>query len=241
MGRLPVYEALRGATAILTRAPEDDASLAAVLRDAGALVIAMPCLRIEPLEDLSPLRAAIAACASDDWLVVTSRAGADAVARAGRPRSRVAAIGASTVARLGEHGIDVAFVPSAPTGERLGHELPQAAAALLARSDRALPDLPAVLRQRGFVVREVVAYHTIAGARGDVDAARDTLASGGRVAIFCSSPSAVDGLCAAIDPSLLSRATYFVSGPTTERSVRERFAAVRIERIEEEVVHVAHR
>lgn len=237
-----MYESLRGATAILTRAAEDDAPLATGLRQAGATVIEMPCLRTEQLEDLSDLAAAMASCASDDWLVITSRAGADAVARAGRPRSRVAAIGASTAARLAERGIEVAFVPSAPTGEHLGRELPHARRAVLARSDRAMPDLPAILRERGFDVREVAAYRTVAGASGDVGRARAALASGARVAIFCSSPSAVEGLVAAIDAALLQRATFFVSGPTTRRAVGERVGGTgRIEPMEEEDTHVAHR
>lgn len=237
-----MYESLRGATAILTRAPGDDGSLAEHLREAGAAVIVMPCVRTEPLEDLRELTSAMGACDSADWLVVTSRAGADAVARAGSPRCRVAAVGASTAARLEERGIAVAFVPSAPIGERLARELPQAAGALLARSDRALPDLPAILRERGFVVREVVAYRTVAGARGDVTGARDALSSSARVAIFCSSPSALDGLCGAIDAALLRRATFFVFGPTTRRAVRERVGeTVRIEPMEEEVMHATHR
>lgn len=236
-----MYESLRGGTAILTRAPEDDASLASLLRDMGVVVIEMPCVRVEPLGDVSPLASAMAALAEGDWLVVTSRPGADAVARAGRPRSRVAAIGASTAARLHDHGIAVAFMPSVASGEQLARELPLTDRALLARSDRALPDLPAILRERGFSVREVVAYRTVARASGDVAGARVALASARPVAIFCASPSAVEALCAAIDPALLARATYYVSGPTTQRAVRERVGeTVRIAPMEE-VMHVAHR
>lgn len=237
-----MYETLRGATTILTRAVDDDRSLAAVLAQSGATVVQMPCVRTEPLADLSDLAAAMDERRSDDWLVVTSRAGADAVARAGRRRCRVAAIGASTAARLAAHGIEVTFVPTAPTGERLARELPRADAALLARSDRALPDLPAILRERGFAVREVVAYRTIAGATGDISGARGALSSGAHVAVFCWSPSAVDGLIGAVDRALLRRATFFVSGPTTRRAVRDRIGDdVRTEPMEEEALHAAHR
>src|SRR5207302_322899 len=113
--------------------------------------------------------------AADDWLVVTSRPGADAVARAARPRCRVAAVGRSTATRLARHGIAVAFQPRVPSGAALGRELPMARAALLARSDRALRDLPQILQARGFEVREVVAYRTVARADGDVGAVREAL------------------------------------------------------------------
>lgn len=236
-----MYESLRGATAILTRVHEDNLALAARLRDAGALVVEMPCLRVEPVVDVTELAAAIAACASDEWLVVTSRAGADAVARCAPPRCRVAAIGAFTAERLAAHGIGVAFVPTEAAGARLGRELPAAPGALLARSDRAMPDLPEILRERGFAVREVVAYHTVPAASGDIGAARDALVSGGRVAIFCSSPSAVDGLAAAIEAPLLRRASFVVTGATTRSAVRERLGPdVSVEALEEEVVHVGH-
>lgn len=237
-----MYESLRGASVILTRAPEDNVALAAALERAGARVIEMPCVRVEALADLSELATAMAACDADDWVVVTSRAGADAVARAGAPRSRVAAVGTATASRLRERGIDVAFIPSVATGERLARELPLAKAALLARSDRALPELAAILRERGFSVREVVAYRTLPAASGDIAGAREALASGGRVAVFCSSPSALAGMLAAVDPSSLHAATFFISGPTTARAVRERVGnEVAVASMEEEALDVARR
>lgn len=237
-----MYESLRGVSAILTRATEDNAALAAALERAGARVIEVPCVRVEALADLSALATAMAARDADDWIVVTSRAGADAVARAGAPRCRVAAVGAATAGRLRERGIEVAFVPTVATGEQLARELPLAKAALLARSDRALPELAAILRERGFAVDDVVAYRTVSEAGGDIAAARAALRSPGRVAVFCSSPSALTGLLAAIDRSLLSAATFFVSGTTTERAVRERLGDdVAIQPIEEEALDVARR
>jgi uroporphyrinogen III methyltransferase / synthase len=192
------------AVAVITHAARDDDPLARRLRDSGARVIELPCIAIEHLADSAELTRATDHLETDDWLVVTSPSGADAVARVSRSRARVAAIGEATASRLREHGIGVSFVPSAPTGAALGRELPLATRALLARSDRALPDLPRVLRERGFDVREVVAYHTRVGARGDVAAVRDALLSG-QVEIYVQSPSALEGLRAAIEPELLAR------------------------------------
>ena len=192
--------------AVLTHAARDDDALAARLRAGGVRVIEMPCVTIVHLAHPAPIAAAIAAVGANDWLVVTSPAGADAVGRVARPRARVAAIGPSTAARLSMYGIPAAFVPSAAKGEALGWELPRAGEALLARSDRALPDLPRILRRRGFVVSEVIAYETRIGVSGDVASVREALASDdARVAIYVESPSALEGLRAAIEPELLAR------------------------------------
>src|SRR5439155_598323 len=81
----------------------------------------------------------LAALREDDWLVVTSRHGAEAVAPWGQPRAAVAAIGAATAERLRAYGVRVAFQPSASSGAALARELPRTSGVvLLARSDRAL-------------------------------------------------------------------------------------------------------
>lgn len=192
--------------AVVTHAVRDEDELARGLAANGWRVIAMPCVTIEHLNDPSPLEAAVAALDVADWLVVTSPSGADALARVTRTRSRVAAIGESTARRLRGHGIAVHFVPTTSSGAALASELPTAPRALLARSDRALPDAPRILRERGFAVTEVVAYRTRVGATGDIASVRAALASDdARVAFYIESPSALEGLRAAIEPDLLAR------------------------------------
>src|SRR5207247_1144648 len=107
-----------------TRRREDNGPLAERLRGEGVDVIELPCLKTQPLADVSALAAAIGRLRPDDWLVVTSRPGADAVARAARPAPRVAAIGRATAARLADHGIAVSFKPRVPSGAALARELP---------------------------------------------------------------------------------------------------------------------
>jgi len=192
--------------AVITHAVREDDALARRLRESGARVIELPCVTIEHLANPASLARAIRALSPDDWLVVTSPSGADAVSRAARPLSRVAAVGERTAARLRSHGILTAFVPSASNGATLARELPRTTRALLARSDRALPDAPRILRERGFAVSEVVAYRTRIGATGDVALVRHALSSDSeRVAIYVESPSALEGLRAAIEPELLER------------------------------------
>ena len=229
---------MKATVAILTRQPEDNVALRARLEADGARVIELPCVRAEPLESLSALAAEIGRLDADDWLVVTSRAGADAVACVAH--ARVAAVGEATAARLRERGIAVAFVPSQPRGERLGHELPAARVALLARSDRALEDLPEILRARGFDVREVIAYRIVARAEGDVPAVREALAGPEAAFVYIASPSAVEAFVEAVGADLCAHAEFVAPGPATAEAVRTRVPAALL-RTEEEMIHVAHR
>jgi uroporphyrinogen III methyltransferase/synthase len=230
-------------TVVLTREAADNAKLASRLRAGGARVVELPCVRVEPLRDTRELASALAALSEEDWLVVTSRHGADAVTRLPAPRASVAAIGDATAARLRTHGLRVAFQPSAANGATLARELPiTSGVVLLARSDRALPELPEALRERGIAVRDVVAYRTVAEARGDVAHVRALLASGERVAVVFHSPSAIEGMLAAIAAPLVARAAIRAAGRTTLRAARDAFGpAADVSLIEEEVAHVAHR
>lgn len=239
-----MYERLAGKTVVLTREPADNAELAARLRGGAAQIVELPCVRTEPNDDTSALAEAMAELREDDCVVVTSRHGADAVARCGPTRAAVAAIGDATAERLRAHGFRVAFQPSVPSGAALARELPLGAGVvLLARSDRALPDLPRILRERGFTVREVVAYRTIAEAQGDVARVRALLASPrGSVAVLFHSPSAVTGMLGAIKAPLVARASIHVSGRATLRAVRDALGVdADVELMEEEARHVAHR
>jgi uroporphyrinogen-III synthase len=234
-----VRSAFDGYTVILTREAADNARFAPLLVGADEIV-ELPCVRVEPLAGSTALATALAALGVDDWLVVTSRHGADAVVRYGAPLARVAAIGQATAERLRDLGTAVAFTPSVPSGERLARELPgPGGTVLLARSDRALDDLPRILRERGFAVREVVAYRTVVGAHGDVGRVRSLLASERRTAVIFHSPSAVEGFLLAVEPSLLARAAIVVSGDATGRAVRERLD-LPVSQLEE-VGHVAYR
>ena len=221
-----MFERLAGKTVVLTREPADNAELASRLRGRCARIIEFSCVRTEPLTETSGLAAELAALRDDDWLVVTSRHGAEAVARCGQPRAAVAAIGDATAERLRAYGARVAFQPSMSSGAALARELPHTSGVvLLARSDRALSDLPRVLHQRGFTVREVVAYRTVADARGDVAAMQALLASREPVAILFHSPSAVAGMLAVIEAPLVARAAIRVFGHSTLRAVRDALGA----------------
>jgi uroporphyrinogen III methyltransferase / synthase len=209
--------------AILTRAPEDNAPLAAELRSRGVRVLEVPCVRTEPLADASALCAAIGSVGPDDVLVLTSRAGADAVAACARTvPCGVAAVGTATADRARELGMRVSFVPSAPSAGALARELPlPTGEVVLARSDLADASLPHALRERGARVREVIAYRTVAAVHGDARAARSAIERE-EATVVAASPSAVDALLGAVGEGALRGARFVAIGERTAEHVRRR-------------------
>ncbi len=75
-------------------------------------------IRLEPLGD-EPIDAS-----GYDWLVVTSRNGANELGRRGVSANKIAAIGPATAAALREHGMRVDLVPDTHTQEGLRDALP---------------------------------------------------------------------------------------------------------------------
>jgi uroporphyrinogen-III synthase len=199
---------------LLTRAAGENDGLAARLAAAGIASQELPCIRIEPLPDAAPLGEAVAALTADDLLVITSPAGARAVASALDGRScaaGVAVVGAATGAACTAAGLRVVFTASLATASALAQEVPlPRGVVLLARSDRAAPDALAILTSRGAVVGRIVTHRTVPLPQVRVP---------GADAVVFASPSAVDGFAAAgITPAIA-----IAIGPATGRRYRERF------------------
>src|SRR3954447_21079352 len=114
------------AVVVLTRADGSDGDVAERLEAAGHDVVHCPLIAIEPLGE-GPIDAA-----GYDWLVVTSRDGADEVARrlTGRPR-HIAAVGPSTAGALRAHGLELALARAAASQDGLLAELPRPAGRVL--------------------------------------------------------------------------------------------------------------
>jgi uroporphyrinogen III methyltransferase / synthase len=80
----------------------------------------------------------------------------------GSGRARVAAVGPATEAALRDWGVVPDLVPDVATTAALGLRFPDGPGdVLLARADRANPELGTALRAKGWRTREVVAYHTV--------------------------------------------------------------------------------
>jgi uroporphyrinogen-III synthase len=104
---------------VLTRPRGQNRELSERLRAAGHDVVECPLIEIEPLDD-GPIDTS-----SYDWVVVTSRNGAELLPlrQTGELR-RVAAVGPGTAAALRGQGIEPALVPHVSTQEGLLAELP---------------------------------------------------------------------------------------------------------------------
>jgi uroporphyrinogen III methyltransferase / synthase len=120
---------------VVTRPRGQNGELAERLRALGHEVVECPLIEIEPVDD-GPIETS-----SYDWVVVTSRNGAELLAaRQTGELPRVAAVGPGTAAALRERGIEPSLVPAVSTQEGLLDELPRPAGrVLLAAADDARP------------------------------------------------------------------------------------------------------
>ena len=194
--------ALAGRRILVTRGAAQAAMLTDALRARGATVIEIAAVEISPPADDAPLRAALAAVAGYDWLLLTSANAVRAVAALAPelPSSlRLASAGpATTRAACTElRGAPIAAEAGDPFGaEGLARSLSafdvSGARMLFPVSDRSPAALAGVLRARGARVDVVVAYRTMA-PEGVAEQVRDAVRSGLDAVTFAS-PSAVDAV-----------------------------------------------
>lgn len=111
---------------LVTRPEEHAEELAGRLRALGHEPVACPLVR---LEAMGPDTVDVSGY---DWVVVTSKTGAEHLARRARGAlPPVAAIGPGTAATLREHGIEPALVPAVSTQEGLVEAFPRPAGRVL--------------------------------------------------------------------------------------------------------------
>jgi uroporphyrinogen III methyltransferase / synthase len=210
---------------VVTRPRGQSDPLRERLRALGHEVVDCPLIEIEPIDD-GPLDTS-----GYDWVVVTSRNGAELFAwRRTGTLPRVAAIGPGTAAALREHGIEPALVPHTSTQEGLLAELPQPAGrVLVAAAEDARPllvqkldaDFRALYRTR--LLRpppprgELVVLASASAARAfvelDVDIPAVTIGpqtsaaarAGGVTILAEASTHDLDGLIAAVEDACSSR------------------------------------
>jgi uroporphyrinogen III methyltransferase/synthase len=142
-----------------------------------------PLIRIEPLGD-EPIDAS-----AYEWLVVTSRNGADELGRRGVTANRIAAIGPATADALRAHGLHVDLVAATHTQEGLRDELPPGRALLAAaegaRRDVLEADLLPLYRTVELVVEPPEADLALLMSGS---AARALAATGARIPVIAIGP-----------------------------------------------------
>ena len=199
-------EGRHGARVLVTRAAEQAAELAALLRGAGYEPVVAPTVTVEPLASLGALDAALDDLGAYRWVILASANAAQLVAgRLPAIRGRDGAAGTELVTgpagvrALEEAGLRVGRVVSpfsaAAVLDALAGERVDGARVLLPRSEGGREELAAGLRTRGAVVDEVAVYRTV--PVGESEEVMRALREGVAAATFFS-PSAVRGFLAAL-------------------------------------------
>ncbi len=237
--RLP----LSGKRVLVTRTRAQSEGMTALLRERGALPIAVPAIEIHPPPDPAPLARALRALATGayDLVAFTSANAVEQVfaelerqgqdAKAFGKNTKTAAVGTGTAEALALRGITADLVAKDSIGEGLAEEIALQPAAfgtkriLLPRALVAREALPEALREAGWTVEIVAAYETRAPSPEAMKALALEL-EGDRIdAITFTSSSTVDNLCDALGAAagaLLGHARTFSIGPVTTATATQR-------------------
>ena len=228
--------ALAGRRIVVTRAREQAGELVRALEAHGADIVVAPVIRIEPLEDLNALRAALGTLSAFRWVVFTSQNAVRIVfdrlpAWGLTPRvfapAAVAAIGTATAAALTERGVRPALVPDEFVGEALAAALAAGGALLGSRvlipsAQDAREALAAGLRAHGAEPVVIPVYRTVP-APADGRALAAELAGGRIDAVTFTSSSTVRYFVDLVGRDVV-RSSRFVAaaiGPVTAGTARE--------------------
>ena len=218
---------LAGRRIVVTRARAQASDLVGRLTALGADVVCAPVIRIEPVADLAPLRRALAALSTYDWIVFTSANAVEIACAEPTPfrGAQVAAIGPATAAALEREGIAVALVPTQHVAEALAVALVTRGVAgkriLVPAAERARPVLADTLRAAGAVVDIVVVYRTVAEEGDAATLTRDLVA--GVDAVTFTSSSTVEHFAALVGREAATSGRFHaaVIGPITAATARE--------------------
>jgi uroporphyrinogen-III synthase len=229
---------LHGRRIVVTRAREQAGDLVRALEQQGAVPLIAPVIRIEPLENLGGLRAALSGLSAYRWVVFTSQNAVQIVfdrlvAWGLTPRvfatTSVAAIGSATADALTLRGVVPALVPEEFVAESL-------AAALLANSGGTLAGhrvlipsasdardvLVATLRDHGAEVEAIAVYRTVP-AQGDFSGLATEIARGRIDAVTFTSSSTVRSFVDLVGQATASSGRFVSAtiGPITAGTARE--------------------
>ena len=236
-GSVETARPLAGKVVIVTRAAAQAGPFHTLLEAAGADVVLLPTIVIEPPDSWAPLDAALARAGEYRWVIFTSVNGVTMtrrrLAESGRGAealggARVAAIGPATAEALAGWGLGAAVVPDEYVAEGLAARL----RGLLAAGDRVL--LPRAAETRDLLVRElegmgarvdeVAAYRTRPALQRAAEV-RFLLERGGVDVVTFTSSSTVRHFAALFAPGELPRllrgAQLACIGPITRATAAE--------------------
>lgn len=224
---------LFGRSVVVTRARAQASALAGRLAELGAAVIEAPTIEIaEPSDGGAARRAAAAAIASYEWVVLTSPNGVHRLF-GDLPDSRalggvkVAAIGPGTARALATYRVVADLVPDEYVAEHLLQAFPApqgSGTVLLARAAVARDVLPDGLRAQGWAVDVVDAYQTLPATLSAATRQRVAAAD----AITFTSSSTVENFCEAVGPQAVPPIVVSI-GPITSATAEARGVTVTAE------------
>jgi hydroxymethylbilane synthase len=187
---------------LVTRPGTQAGALLSALRGEGLDPVLVPVIEIQFSQVAGAVANAAEVLHSYRWVVITSPNGVRALFRAreqvpiGFGSTAWAAIGEATRNALEREGVESAFTPSEPNAASLAADLPvdHGDHVLVLRGDLAGEMLASVLRARGAVVDDVIAYRTREAPIGSRRLLRAAVDGGPFAAVVFTSGSTVRGL-----------------------------------------------
>ncbi|PYP95991.1 MAG: hypothetical protein DMD38_09765 [Gemmatimonadetes bacterium] len=228
---------LQGRRIVVTRTREQAGDLVRALEDRGAVTVIAPVIRIQPLENLGALRAALTGLSAYRWVVFTSQNAVQIVfdrlvAWGLTPRvfrsTAVAAIGTATADALTLRGVVPALVPEEFVAESLAeglirhHGTLAGARVLIPSAEDGREVLGTTLRQHGAEIETIAVYRTVP-VRSDLSALAAEIRGGGIDAITFTSSSTVRSFVDLVGPAAATGGRFVAAtiGPVTAETARE--------------------
>ncbi len=230
VGAWPSAEPLAGRTVVVTRSGRRADGLLDALARAGAHALELPLTeQVDPADGGAALRAAAATVHDDTWVVFTSINAVDRFmaelrdARALAP-TLVAAVGPATADALRHAGVEPDLVPDAHSAGGLVDSFPSPSGAthavLFPSADIAPETIDIGLRAKGWSVRRVEAYRTVACDAPEPELLERVAAAD---ALTFTATSSVDAFLALRTPEgapVAAPAHIVCIGPTTAAAAR---------------------
>lgn len=228
---------LSGKRVLVTRATEQAGPLIELLREQGADVIAIPAIRIEPINPCAALDYCLGRFSYYQWLILTSTNGVAALGTHMRelnisPESfahmHCVAVGEATADAMRAIGLRVDLVPEDYVAESvvaaIGHQV-DGQNVLLIRGSLGRDVIPHALEKAGACVDTADVYHNVIPADSEQKVREAFLSAAPPEIVTFTSSSTVNNFIKLLDASGLSERPAGLRaasiGPTTSATLRE--------------------
>jgi len=232
---------LQGRRIVVTRAREQAGDLVRALQEHGAEAVIAPVIRIQPLDNLGALRAALTGLSAYRWVVFTSQNAVQIVfdrlvAWGLTPRvfssTAVAAIGTATADALTVRGVVPAVIPAEFVAEALAEALIHrsggggasltGARVLIPSAEDAREALAAGLRRHGATVENIAVYRTVP-VQADLSGLAKDISRGRIDAVTFTSSSTVRSFVELVGRPAATSGRFVAAtiGPITADTARE--------------------